>query len=188
MKNIFYHASNKKLDELLPLSNNHGGDGTVCYFTSNRAYALFYIRDMNINHVTCGINEDGIPVYYEQFTQQLKVLYGGRSGYVYTVINNGEIVSGHTNGVWISTQPVKVTSASFIKNVYDEIITAESNGEIQIIRYENLSEEKKLHTIEMISNSIIKHKYISNDCAKSRFIRENFPEAWSMAEEKMKHP
>ena len=186
MKNIFYHASNKKLDELLPLSNNHGGDGKVCYFTSNRAYALFYIRDMNINHVTCGIDDNGIPVYYEQFPQQLKILYGGRSGYIYTVINHGEIVSGHTNGVWISTQPIKVASASFIKNVYDEIITAESSGEIQIIRYEDLSEEKKLQTIEMICNSILKHKYISNDCAKSRFIRENFPEAWNMAKEKMK--
>jgi len=72
--------------------------------------------------------------------------------------------------------------------VYDEIITAESSGEIQIIRYEDLSEEKKLQTIEMICNSILKHKYISNDCAKSRFIRKNFSEAWNMAEEKAKHP
>lgn len=45
-----------------------------------------------------------------------------------------------------------------------------------------------MQTIEMICNSILKHKYISNDCAKSRFIRENFPEAWNMAEEKVKHP
>ena len=171
MKNIFYHASNEKFDEILPLSNNHGGDGTVSYFTCNRAYALFYIRDMNINHVTCGIDDNGIPVYYEQFPQQLKILYGGRSGYIYTAINNGEIVSGHTNGVWISTQPIKVTSASFIKDVYDEIIKAEGNGEVQIIRYEDLSEEKKLRTTEMICNSILKHKYISNDCAKSRFIK-----------------
>ena len=86
----------------------------MCYFTSNRGVCTFYIRDMNINHVTCGIDEDGIPVYYEQFPQQLKILYGGRSGYIYTVINNGEIVSGHTNGVWISTQPIKSYFCQFI--------------------------------------------------------------------------
>ncbi|MFR1519299.1 MAG: hypothetical protein ACLSVG_11130 [Clostridia bacterium] len=184
MTNIFYHATNKKLDELLPLSKKHSGDGRVCYFTPNRAYALFYIRDMEINHVTCGVGDNGIPVYYEQFPQQLKIMYSGRSGYIYTLINNGEIVNGHTNGVWFSTQPIKVASVSFVKDVYDEIIKAESVGEVQIIRYEDLSEEKKLQITEMICISILKHKYLSNDCAKSRFMKENFPEAWNMAKEK----
>ena len=49
-----------------------------------QSYALFYFRDMEINHVTCGVDDDGIVVYHEQFPNQLAVIYGSRCGYIYT--------------------------------------------------------------------------------------------------------
>jgi hypothetical protein len=75
MSDIFYHASNiKNLRELLPLSTMHGGGEKVCYVTPVRAYALFYLRDMEINHVTCWVSGEGVVGYEEQFPNQLKTI------------------------------------------------------------------------------------------------------------------
>ena len=88
MNDILYHASNiGNLTEIKPLSKLHASGETVAYFTPIRAYALFYLRDMEINHVTCSVNKDDVVVYHEQFSNQLKTLYQGRSGYLYICEN-----------------------------------------------------------------------------------------------------
>lgn len=180
---IFYHASNiGNLEELLPLSKMHGGDKPVCYFTPNKEYALFYLRDMEINHVTCGVDQNGIPVYHEQFPGQLAKIYGERSGYIYSCINEGPIKQGHTGGVWIATEPVKVLGSEFIGDVYAEIIEAERRGEVRVIRYEDLTGEKKNEITEMMKRSILKNGYLYAVTAKSLFYRNSFPTAWQAAE------
>lgn len=40
--------------------------GKVLYLTPVRAYALFYIRDLAVNHVTCGVLPGGVVRYDEQ--------------------------------------------------------------------------------------------------------------------------
>ncbi len=176
---IFYHASNiGGLDELFPLSKMHSGQQSVCYFTPNREYALFYLRDMEVNHVTCGVDANGIPVYHEQFPEQLAKIYGKRSGYIYSCINTDLIKQGHTAGVWISTEPVKVTGVEYIDDVYAEILKAENRGVVRIIRYEDLTEKKKNEINEMMKNSILKNNRLHSTTAKSLFYKENFPAAW----------
>ncbi|MDR0287310.1 MAG: hypothetical protein LBI03_06380 [Clostridiales bacterium] len=72
MDELFYHASNiENLSELLPLSTMRGTGEKVCFFTTTRAYAFFYLRDMDINYVTCGVHDNGIVIYEEQFPNQL---------------------------------------------------------------------------------------------------------------------
>lgn len=51
----------------------------AAYLTPNRAYALFYIIDKEINWVTCGVKEDGIVHYDERFKNQAQKLYAGKS-------------------------------------------------------------------------------------------------------------
>ena len=178
MIDLFYHASNVgELKELLPLSTAHGSGDKVCYFTPVRAYALFYLRDMEINHVTCGISESGVIVYNEQFPDQLKTIYQGRSGYLYTCENDGGIIAAHTNGVWAARQPIKVVNAEFIADVYAEILKAERSGEVSVVRYESLSDEKKREIIEMMKNYIVKNNLLKNDSRKARFFKDNFPKS-----------
>lgn len=125
-KDIFYHASNLGgLTVLLPLSATRGKKEPVCYFTPNREYALFYLRDMEINHVTCGVDAGGTVVYHEQFPKQLAEIYGNRSGYLYSCAGTDRIKKGHTGGVWVSTKPVAITGAEYIDDVYAAILEAE---------------------------------------------------------------
>lgn len=181
--NIFYHASSiGGLHELLPLSKMHGGEKTVCYFTPDRTYALFYLRDMKINHVTCGLDGSGVVAYHEQFPSQLAKIYGGRSGYIYSCASGGLVKQGHTGGVWIAAGPVPVLESEFIKDVYAEIIKAEQNGLVKIIRYEELPDEKKNEIAEMMKNYILKNNLLHIDTKKSRFFKNNFPDSWQAAE------
>lgn len=180
----FYHASNiGGLTELLPLSKIHGDNAQVCYFTPNRAYALFYLRDMEINHVTCSVDDNGVVVYHEQFPNQLAVIYGNRCGYIYTCDDHNKIKLGHTGGVWVATEPIKVLQTEFIYDVYGEIIKAEQSGTVKITRYENLSDEKKTEISEMMKRSILKNGLLYKDTEKSRFFKQYFTSSWEAAEE-----
>ena len=58
--------------------------GQPCvYLTPYPCYALCYIRDPNVNYVTCGVDKDGVVRYDENFPEQLRTLYAGRSGWLY---------------------------------------------------------------------------------------------------------
>ena len=180
----FYHASNiGGLTELLPLSKMHGDNAKVCYLTPNRVYALFYLRDMEINHVTCSVDDDGIVVYHEQFPNQLSVIYGNRCGYIYACDDHSKIKLGHTGGVWVATELIDVLQTEFIDNVYDEIIKAEQSGKVQINRYEDLSDEKKVEISEMMKQSILKNGLLYKETVKSKFFKQHFPSSWKAAEE-----
>lgn len=182
MYNYFYHASNLiGIKRLLPLSTLHNSEDKVCYLTPFRAYALFYIRDMTINHVTCGVSDNGIAIYHEQFPDQLRKMYQNRSGYLYTCENNDNIIKAHTNGVWAAYKPITVTSEEYIEEAYAEILKSESRGEVQVIRYESISDEKKREITIMMSNYISKNRLLFSNSPKACFFHENFPEAWEMA-------
>jgi len=89
---LFYHASNiEGLREILPLSEskNKEDKDKVAYFTTVRLCAPSYLRDMEVNHVTIGIGDDNEPECLEFFPDQLRIMYQGRSGYLYTCENNG---------------------------------------------------------------------------------------------------
>lgn len=182
MNKIFYHASSiPNLNEILPLSKMHGSGEKVCYFTPVRAYALFYLRDKETDHVTCGISNEGIVTYEEQFPNQLKTIYQNRSGCLYICENNGRISLGNKGGVWTSNKPVAISYAEIIKDVYAEILNAESDGNVAVIRYEQMSEHRKAEIAQMIKNYIINNHMTAMHSPKSRFFAENFPQAWEMA-------
>ena len=182
MHKTFYHASNLgNLKELLPLSNLHGGEGKVCYLTPFRAYALFYLRDMDINHVTCSVSANGIVTYHEEFQNQLQTIYGGRAGYLYTCENTGQITERHTKGAWAASEPVAVATVEHIEDVYAEILKAQDRGEVKVISYESLSAEAKVEIIEKWKGIIISRNFWNNNTPKARFIAQNFAESWRAA-------
>jgi len=184
LNEIFYHASNNgNLDELLPLSILHRSDEKVCYVTPIREYALFYLRDMAVNHVTCGVSSEGVVIYDEQFPNQLEKIYQGRSGYLYICESSDQVTVGHTKGVWVLRQPTKISKVEYVKDVYNEILNAEKHGRIEVNWYEFHSDERKAEITEMIKDYIITSNFLLSDSPKSRFFVENFPQAWELAKE-----
>ena len=149
---------------------------SAVYLTPNRAYALFYIRDLDINYVTCGVTEEGYIRYDERFSGQLKTLYSGRSGYLYCVSGSFEQTS--TRDVWVSKNPVVIESVEYISDVYEEILKFEAIGQVKVNRYENLTYKDKQDVYDMIVNSLYKSGMTDKNTPKAYFYRDNFPEAW----------
>ncbi len=177
---IFYHGTSLPgITDLNSVSKTHDSlQSSAVYLTPNRAYALFYIRDIEINWVTCGVSEDGIICYDERFPGQLCTLYKGVSGYLYKCTDRGLFESTATRDVWVSKSSVPVEDAEFIPDAYEEILKYEKSGEVKIIRYETLSNEQKQGVYDMMVHYIYKLDLINSTAKKAEFIKENCPAAW----------
>src|SRR5450756_3047284 len=112
---IFYHGSSiANITEFETRSQTHDETkSSAVYLTPNRAYALLYIRDLEVNYVTCGVTAEGYIRYDDRFSEQMKTLYSGRSGCLYTCTDNGDFETTSTRGVWVSKSPVKVESVEY---------------------------------------------------------------------------
>jgi len=180
---IFYHASNiGNLKEILPLSKDKDSGEKVAYFTPLRAYALFYLRDMEVNHVSAGMVSDSKIISHEFFQDQLRILYQGRSGYIYACENDDNITLAHTIGIWLAKEPIGVTATEYIDDVYEHIMQEVAAGTVELIRYESLSEEKKQEVTEVTKKDILANNFLTTDSAKSRFWAKHYPQAWELAE------
>ena len=99
-----------------------------------------------------GLRADGKQHYFERFPDQLKILYGGKQGYLYTPSASGSLLNttGHT---WESKTDVPVTLCEMIEDVYLEILKEEAKGNLVIHRYSEIDpEEQKMHANHMKAN------------------------------------
>jgi len=176
---IYYHGTMEELTELNTVSKDHADtQDSVVYLTPNRAYALFYIRDREINWVTCGVKEDGVIRYDERFPDQLKTIYRGVSGYIYSCEDNGSFVASKTRDIYTCNQPVSINSKVFVPDVYEELLKYVQRGSIDVTRYESLSEDEKQDVFDMMVHLIFKNDWVNSTSKKADFFREHFPEAW----------
>ena len=154
----------------------------IVYLTPNRAYALFYIIDKNVNWVTCGVKDNDGKVHYdERFPNQLEKLYNGKSGYLYRCNDAEGLTLGKSRDIVVSQSPVAVAGYEFIPDVYHEILKYEKTGAVVVKRYENLTDTEKKDVFDMMLNYIYKNDLLAEKGTKAEFIRENFPDTWAYA-------
>ena len=154
--------------------------GKVLYLTPCRAYALFYIRDLAVNHVTCWVEKDGVAGYDEQFPGQLRALYAGREGWIYAC-EGDDFAPGNDPWIVTSNHAVPVISTEYVPNAYEAIQREIQSGAVRVRRYEDKTEEQKRGITEMMVHVILKNGYLGADTPKARFYEENFPQAWGYA-------
>ena len=150
--------------------------GQPCvYLTPYPCYALCYIRDPNVNYVTCGVDKDGVVRYDENFPEQLRTLYAGRSGWLYRC--------GEGDGAPIQTSqtPVDVQAAQYIPDVYAALLRFEEAGELAVNRWEARSEADRRAVWEMTVRSVCKNGYLDTATEKAAFYRRHFPSACAFA-------
>lgn len=186
-----YHGSVVSgIKEIKPLSVLHGSDKRVVYLTDNIPYALFYIWDKERNHcegkhVTAWI-KDGTSFYEEQFPDQMKIFYGGVSGYLYACPFTPDIMAvENREHMYYSTENTETERVDCIPDVYGELIKYEALGELKVRRYNEQSEQRQNELTDLIAAAIIKENAF-NDKAKSEFYKRFFDKAWEKAVRKMK--
>lgn len=179
----FYHASvNPNLTQLSVVSKCHDNPNIKCaYVTDNYFYALFYIRDTDINIVTAWVNKYGKACYEEQFKNQLEVLYQNQKGCVYHCEENPTITKSSSNGIYYSTVPITFKKKEMIENVYQLLTTGIANGDIQITRFNCVSKERINDLYKNIADKIAKNDFYKNNKKLRKFYYRYYRKAWLVA-------
>lgn len=177
--NVLYHGTTAGgLAELSPISK----EGVV-YMTPSRAYALFYIRDMEINFVTCSVQEDGRIWYEEWFPGQLEELYAGRSGYLYTCAMCAAFRQTKERDVWVAKERVKISHTTYVPDVCVEMGRLEERGLIEIARYERRDVDRMRMLRAGLPRHIRERGILRAETRKAAFYRTHFPAECRVAEE-----
>ncbi len=166
---LYHGTTTSGITELNP------GHKSRLYLTDNYAYSLFYIRDREIDFVTCGIAGNGKVYYDEKFPNQLKHLYQSRQGWVYT----GEADAKPTKirGIYIYEGNVPVEEKAFIPDTYAAIMAEVNKGNVIIQSYDMLTADQREQNNRGIVQELITDRGMNP--VRIEFLRKHFPEAWS---------
>ncbi len=138
---ILYHGTDAAvIHELRPVSTDREGR-KIAYLTDNFAYSLFYLRDREIDFVTCGVDKHGVVRYDEKFPDQLRVIYAGRSGWIYEAEADAQPTK--TNGIFVCTQAAPVVRAQYIADAYEAICAEIERGHVVLKRFEDLTAQER---------------------------------------------
>lgn len=160
------------LDTILANAKSHTDCGQVAYFSSDRAYALVCCRSREENFVTMG-PRNGVQHYFERFPEQLKVMYSGKEGFIYTPIT-AETLKNTRGNSWESPLDVPVFLLEHVMDVYVEILKEEAEGRVIIHRYNEIDRaEQKEH-----ANYIRDHLNDPDDAEYREFLYKHFSPLW----------
>ena len=170
---IFYHGSViGGLDIILANAKSHADGSRVAYFSEDRVYALVCCRSREENFVTMG-PKDGIQHYYERFPDQLKVMYAGRDGYLYTPVSEEGLVRTKGNS-FESMMDVPVTLFEHVTDVYAEVLKEERAGNVIVHRYADIDPEEQRQMILSIREGWKRGEFAEY----SDFVYEHFSPLW----------
>lgn len=145
-QNHLYHGSSSEIDEYLEPRPSKVIDGEKAVFaTDNKSLALVFIPKSTDKELGIG-TVHGVPYVMEEFPGAFNLLK--TPGYIYTVSKNGFLTDkrlGMKNNEFISRNKVKIINKSSIKNVYNELLSP--NSDILFISYDQSVYFKKIHDI-----------------------------------------
>ena len=179
----FYHASvSGSLKQLDVISKCNEKPCEKCaYVTDNYYYALFYIRDMDINIVTACVNDDGLPCYEEQFKNQLKVMYKNKAGFVYYCLDNNKFIKSETNGIYYSNQEIKFGRIEKISNVYALLKKAIKENKIKLVKNKDVAKDRLDGLYNHIAKKIVDKNFYENNVKLQKFYKKHYKTAWKLA-------
>ena len=171
---MLYHGS--VVDGLTAIwakSKSHVSGEPVAYFTMDRVYALVCCRKRTENFVTMGPDKNGKQHYYERFPDQLKVMYAGRDGYLYTPVSEEGLVRTKGNS-FESVMDVPVTLFEHVTDVYAEVLKEERAGNVIVHRYADIDPEEQRQMIPSIREGWKRGEFAEY----SDFVYEHFSPLW----------
>ena len=187
----YYHASQvKDIRVLEPRVSNH--DIPLIYFSDKRENVLVYLS--NAVEKVCkearfeyngswykwgpyGFGKDKKLRFEEYYPNALEDTYKGVQGYIYSckqILPYKELDIKIPNA-HITSQRTEVNSCEFVADAYEELLKAEKNGLITILRYDEfIGNEKRKEWL----HKIIVEDYKNNESHPEYrfFLREKFKE------------
>ncbi len=185
---MYYHASKVKgLSVLEPGVSMH--EKPLVYLSRKRENVLIYLS--NAIEKFCresgfvydgvyqkwgpyGFDKDGIIRIEEYYPDALRRCMQGESGYIYS-IKEAKLSDFDTgiSDVIVSEETVRVDGCEFVKDAYEAILEAEEKGLLRILRYEDLTDQKK----QWINETVKREYEEAEDHPEYRyFLLHHFPD------------
>lgn len=155
---MYFHASSVEgITVLQPKISNH--QTPLVYFSKKRENVLVYLsnavekfcKESGFEYAgvwqkwaSYGFDKDKIQRIEEYYPNALEETYKGVSGFIYSAENVEDC--GFETGIpfaAVSQKPVPVCACEYIKDAYEEILSAEKQGLLRIVRYEEMSDKMK---------------------------------------------
>lgn len=172
----YYHGSPiSDLTELTPTISEH--DKPYVYFSLNPLVALLYAVkpvEKPYSYYPYGFDKDGKIIYSEYFENSFKILYEGKTGYLYECndIQNPERLTT-IKDVYLSCTAEKISRATVIPDLYAYFKEQEKLGLFSVKPYNEISEKEMAFILNDLKQSVGQAGF-END-SMYLFLKEYFP-------------
>ena len=171
---LLYHGSSVgDITALQPRQSGH--DKPYVYLTDSATLALLYAHNpikRPGGFFPYWFDKEGSLHYDEYFPDQIRRLYHGHSGWLYSTEGDHLTQLDKMPWVYLSEKDVKVAQANFIPDLYTALLEAEQAGHILLHRYEAFPEAQR----EIHRKIVRKSLEGSPEADYVRFLREHMPE------------
>ncbi len=133
-------------------------------------------------HITAWI-KNGVVYYEEQFPNQLKTFYDGVKGYLYKFPLANDCMQ-NSEGMYYSENSIEILSFEKIENVYSELCEYIQKGDMKIITFNQMTDERREGLHNSITNRIMREKLVENpNSDEAGFYKKYFPAQWQRAKQ-----
>jgi len=186
---MFYHASQTGgIKVLEPRISNH--NISLVYFSSKRENVLVYLsnavekyckeKHFQYNGIwskwgSYGFDKNGILQFEEYYPNALEETYEGVSGFIYSCEKIEQYADFELKipNAFVSAKKTPVTNCEYIDNALDEILKAQNDGLIKIVRYGDFIQKR-----EKWLKRIVRTEYEEAESHPEYrfFLRDKFPD------------
>ncbi|MBR3178992.1 MAG: hypothetical protein IKF49_05705 [Clostridia bacterium] len=185
---MYYHASPVAgIQTLEPRISNQGV--SLVYFSKKRENVLVYLSNAVEKYCNetgfeyhgiwqkwgpYGFNPDGKIRLEEYYRDALERTYKGVSGYIYSAESITETdYELKIPEAAVSELPVEVTGAEYVSDAFEAILSAEKEGLIEIVRYEQMPDKMRDWLIKIIRKE---YEAADNHPEYRHFLKGVFPD------------
>lgn len=183
-----YHGSDAgEIRVLEPRLADHGRP--YVYLTTLREVAGIYLTDGGERPCywfPYGYTRDGRAVYYELWPNGLKERAQGRSGWIYEAEAEESALETLPSNpkARLSAEPLPVSAAEYVPDVYEWLLEAERQGRMVLWRYEQFTPEQLAWWYKDILAAAKKENApAAPERPFARLVREKFPQVWEQLRE-----
>ena len=182
MSILLYHGSSTGgIHTLQPFTADHGKP--YVYFTTSDISAAFYAAnpvERPYYWVPYGYDAKGRITYTEAWKNAFAETFSGRRGYVYCCeADDKKLLRFPTHqSLRLSVDPVPVSRAEAIDDLYAWFVKREEEGRLAVQRYETLTPEQLSLWHGMVLEELIGTIGMHMDNAYVRFVQEKMPSVW----------
>lgn len=177
-----YHCSpTAGLTVLRPSVTKYFGKPRQVCLTASLPMALLYgIKHFEYSY---GYTRDGRLYYEEYFPDALEELYRGKAASLYTCASRPDMETTPIPNEYVTQGEVPVESEQAIPDVLAALLEQERLGALKIVRWAELSGERRKWVLEAEADTIIEKGLLDQpDSDFARFMREKYPESWKQAQ------